>query len=189
MTDFTSDSGSDYGYDLTTSDEEQIWTVIDELAPASPQNPPAPAVPESPASRTNSSAPARNTTSLNPFDLDINPDFDPDFGPDASLVEEVVAAITDDDLSFDATELQEDNDDAYGQGQGAAYVQQSATRNSTPDSYDRRLAPSVAGDDGGLASFVATTKPRSIPTLLPGPDVSYPDRELSPAASLCKSSN
>jgi exonuclease V len=186
MADFTSDSESDYGYDLTTSDEEQIWTVIDELAPAaSPQNCPAPIVPESPAPGTNSSAPARNTVASNLFDSDINPDFD----PDASLVDEVVAAITDDDLSFDATELQEDNDDAYGQGQGTAYVQQSATRNSTPDSYDRRLAPSVAGDDDGLASFVATTKPRSMPTLLPGPDISYPDCELSPAASLRKSSN
>lgn len=185
MADFTSDSESDYGYDLTTSDEEQIWTVIDELAPASPQNRPAPAVPESPTPRTNSSAPARNTVASSPSDPDINPDFD----PDASLVEEVVAAITDDDLSFDVTELQEDNDDAYGQGQGAAYVQQSATCNSTPSSYDRRLAPSVAGDDVGLASFVATAKPRSMPTLLPGPDVSYPDCELSPAASLRKSSN
>ena len=176
MADFTSDSGSDYGYDLTTSDEEQVWSVIDELAPASPQNRPAPA---------NSSTHTRNQIASSPFDPNNNPDFD----PDASLVEEAVAAITDDDLSFDVTELQEDNDDAYGQGQGAAYVQRSATRNGTPDSYDRRLAPSVPGDDTGLASFVATTKPRPMPTLLPGPDVSYPDRELFPAASLRKSSN
>ncbi|KAH6632269.1 exonuclease V a 5' deoxyribonuclease-domain-containing protein [Chaetomium tenue] len=178
MADFTSDSGSDYGYDLTTSDEEQVWAAIDELAPASPQNRPAAA---------NSSTHTRNQIASSPFD----PNSDPDFDPDASIVEEVVAAITDDDLSFDVTELQEDNDDTYGQGQGTAYVQQSATRNGSPDSYDRRLAPSVAGDDTGLASFVATTKPRPMPTLLPGPDVSYPDlsRALSDAQDVAQSKN
>ncbi|KAH6856141.1 exonuclease V a 5' deoxyribonuclease-domain-containing protein [Chaetomium sp. MPI-CAGE-AT-0009] len=187
MAGFASDSGSEYGYDLTTSDEEQIWAVTDELAPASPQNRPAPAVPETPAPRINASTPPRKTVASSPFDDDVNPDFD----PDASLVEEVVAAIADDDLSFDGTELQEDDNDAYGQGQGAADGQHSASRNGTPESYASRLAPSVAGDDGGLASFVSTTKPRPMPTLLPGPDVSYPDlsRALSDAEEAARSEN
>ncbi|KAK3294373.1 exonuclease V [Chaetomium fimeti] len=188
MAGFASDSGSEYGYDLTMSDEEQVWAVIDEIAPVSPQNRPvAPAAPDIPAPRTNTSTFARNTIAPTPFDPDINSDIE----AEASLVEEVVAAITEDDLSLDFTELQEDDNDAYGRGQGTVYRQHSASRNGTPESCHRRLAPSLVGDDGGLASFVSTTKPRPMPTLLPGPDVSCPDlsRALSDAQEVARPEN
>ncbi|KAK4044099.1 exonuclease V [Parachaetomium inaequale] len=180
MAGFASDTDSEYGYDLTASDEERLWAIADRLSAAlSPQSRPAPATP---APRTKASTPARNTIASNPHS--------PELDPDTSLaIEETIAAITDDDLSFDSSELQDD-DDAYGHGhgQGAAHVQHGASRNSTPESHHRRLAPSVAGD-GYLASFISKTKPRSMPTLLPGPDVSYPDlsRALSDAQDAARS--
>jgi exonuclease V len=174
MAAFASDSDSEYVYNLTASDEERLWAIADRLSAVSPQSRPAP------APRTNVVTPATNNIAPNPYS--------PDLDPDTSLVvEETIAAIADDDLNFDSSELLDD-DDAYGHGQGAAHVQHVASRSNTPESHHTRLAPSVSGD-GYLASFISKTKPRSMPTLLPGPDVSYPDCKLSPAARLCKSSN
>ncbi|KAK4153006.1 exonuclease V [Chaetomidium leptoderma] len=185
MAGFASDSDSDYGYDLTVSDEEQLWAVVDRLSRVSPQSRPAPAIPATPARRTNTSALATNAIACSPFS--------PDLDPDATLtVEETLAAITDDDLSFDLSELQDDDDDddaygdghGYGHGQAAAQMHDDLPRSRSPERQNsRRLAPEVARGDRSLASFVTKTKPRSMPTLLPGPDISYPDlsRALSDA--------
>lgn len=183
MAGFSSDSGSEYSLDLTASDEEQLWAAVDRLAPVSPRSHPGPVAPATPVSWTNSSTrtPARNPIASSPLS--------PNLDPDATLaIEEIIAAITDDDLSFDISELQEeeedqdedDEDGADNHGQGAAHIHDGSS-GSTDDRRKRRLAPSVSGRDGNLASFVSKTKPRSMATLLPGPDVSYPDREWFPA--------
>jgi exonuclease V len=179
-----SDSGSEYAYDLTASDEEVLWAIVDRLSTVSPrQSRPVPASPPTLAPPTNFSTPARNTTILS------SSPFSPNFDPDASLaIEETIAAITDDDLSFDISELNED-DDAYGHSQGAVPVRDEGSHSGTPRWQRGRLAPSVAETDRDLASFVSKTKPRSMPTLLPGPDVRYPDCELFAAHHSPQSSN
>lgn len=186
MAGFTSDSGSEYDLDLTTSDEELLWAIVDRLSAGSALPPAIPATPATPARRPIASTP-----------------FSPDLDPDATLaVEEAIAAIADDDLSFDISELHDDDDDGdddgddddddfsdddfddddFNHGQTAARRHDDASRNSTPERQNRRLAPSVSGDDDHLASFVSKTNPRSMPRLLPGPDVHYPDCKLSPTS-------
>ncbi|KAK4126526.1 hypothetical protein N657DRAFT_632578 [Parathielavia appendiculata] len=177
MAGFTSDSGSEYSYGLTASDEETLWAIVDRLSAVSPHHSqPVPASRRTPATPTSSSNPARNTNTI------ASSPFTPVFDPDATLaIEETIAAITNEDLSFDVSELNEDDD--YGHGQGSALVHDGVSRSSMPDWKSRRFAPSVAGTDRDHTSFVPKTKPRSMPALLPGPDVRYPDlsRALSDA--------
>ena len=184
MAGFASDSGSEYDFDLTVSDEELLCAAADRLAEVSPQpqarvNPrPAPAIPATPA--------PRRTTTRHP--LPSSP-FSPNLDPDATFaVEEAIAAITDDDLSFDLSELQDDDFDEsprHGQhGQHGLHRQGIISRGSAPEGRNRRLAPSVASAGAGLASFVSKTKPRAVLALLPDPDVSYPDCAPTPALRL-----
>jgi exonuclease V len=189
MAGFASDSGSEYAYDLTTSDEEVLWAIVDRLSTVSPrQSRPIQANRQTPAPPTNFATPARNAAIIS------SSPSSPDFDPDASLaIEETIAAITDDDLSFDISELNEH--DAYGHSQGAALGHDAVSRSSSastssaPGWQNRKLAPSVARADRDLASFVSKTKPRSLPTLLPGPDVRYPDCKLLASPRLRRSSN
>jgi exonuclease V len=176
MAGFWSDSGSDYSLDLTASDEERLWAIVDRLPAVSPlQSRPAPATPATPARPTNISTPATNPIASSPFS--------PDLDPDATLaIQEAIAAISDDDLSFDISELQED--DASPHGQGAAQLHDGPSRSSTPESQNRRPSPSVTGDNGHLASLLTGTNPRSMRALLPGPDVDYPDCKLFSACHL-----
>lgn len=161
MAGFWSDSGSEYSLDLTTSDEELLWAAVDRISLVSPQSRPAPPTPATPARRTNVYAIASSP-------------FSPNLDPDATLaIEETIAAITDDDLSFDISELIED--DASPNGQGPAHIHGGVSRSSTPERQNRRLSPSAAGDNGHLASFLTKAKRRSMRALLPGPDVDYPD--------------
>ncbi len=189
MAGFVSDSGSEFNFDLTASDEELLWAAADRLSSPAPQSqlqpksrqaPDAPATPATPATP----APRRNTTQ---HAFPSSP-FSPR-DPDAILVvEEALAAISDDDLSFDVSELLEEEHQSptrhgqhsqHGQHrQVAAHGQYSIARSRSPEGQSRRLAPSVARTDGDLASFVSKSKPRSMPTLLPGPDVQYPDCTL-----------
>lgn len=169
MAGFASDSGSEYSYGWTASDEEFLFAAADHLSAVSPHSRSAantlatPATPATPAPRRNTT---RGTILSSPFS--------PELDPDATLaIEETLAAISDDDLSFDLSELQED--DSPRPAQGPAPNHYRASRSSTPEGQNRRLAPSVPSDDRCLASFVSKTKPRSMPTLLPGPDVRYPD--------------
>ncbi len=179
MAGFVSDSGSEYDFDLTVSDEELLCAAADRLAEVSPgqsqarvNRRPAPAIPATPT--------PRRTTTTHPFP---SSPFSPDLDPDAALaVEEAIAAISDDDLSFDLSELQDDFTESprldHGQhGQGIS-------RGSTSERRNRRLAPSVASSSTGLASFVSKTKARSVPALLPDSDVRYPDCAPSPALRL-----
>jgi exonuclease V len=164
-----SDSGTDYSLDLTASDEELLWAIVDRLPPVSPQSQPAPATPATPARPTNTSTPARNPIASSPFS--------PDLDPDATLaIQEAIDAITDDDLSFDISELQED--DAPPDGQGAALLHDGPSRSSTPERQNRIPSPSVTGDNGHPPSFLTRTNPRSVRASLPGPDVDYPDCTL-----------
>jgi exonuclease V len=164
-----SGSGSDYSLDLTASDEERLWAIADRLSPVLPQSRPAPATPATPARPTPIPALARNPIASSPFS--------PELDPDATLtIQEAIDAITDDDLSFDISELQED--DASPHGQGVAHLHDGASRSSTPEGQNRRPSPSVTGDNGQPASFLARTNPRSMWALRPGPDVDYPDCKL-----------
>ncbi|KAL2176888.1 exonuclease V [Thermothelomyces heterothallicus CBS 202.75] len=167
MAGFVSDSGSEYGYDLTASDEERLFAIADRLSGLSPQLRPAPAGP-APQVNHASTTPARNAIASGQSapELDPNTSF---------AIEETIAAITDDDLSFDISELQDDVD--AGRGQGSVHVQgrRRRSRDSTPESSHWKLAPSVSDGHGHLASFISGTKPRSMPTLLPDPEVRYPD--------------
>ncbi|KAL2190101.1 hypothetical protein L209DRAFT_679542 [Thermothelomyces heterothallicus CBS 203.75] len=167
MAGFVSDSGSEYGYDLTASDEERLFAIADRLSGLSPQLRPAPAGP-APQVNHASTTPARNAIASG----QSAPELDPDT---SFAIEETIAAITDDDLSFDISELQDDVD--AGRGQGSVHVQgrRRRSRDSTPESSHWKLAPSVSDGHGHLASFISGTKPRSMPTLLPDPEVRYPD--------------
>lgn len=150
MAGFTGESDSEYEYDLTVSDEELLCATVDRLSsPVPPQ----------------SRGPSQNALPSSPFSSSLD--------PDATLaIDETLAAITDDDLTFDISEL--DADPSPSHGRDAEYVH---------GPRSRKLAPSVSGSDDELASFVSKTKPRSMPTLLPGPDVRYPDCRLFPASS------
>ena len=179
MAGFASDSGSEYDFDLTVSDEELLCVVADRLAEVSPGqsqarvNPrPAPAIPATPT--------PRRTTKRHP--VPSSP-FSPELDPDAALaVEEAIAAISDDDLSFDLSELQDDFEESprHGHGQHG----QGSSRGGTSEGRNRKLAPSVASAGAGLASFVSKTTARSVPALLPDQDISYPDCAPSPALRL-----
>ncbi|KAK4099699.1 hypothetical protein N658DRAFT_568001 [Parathielavia hyrcaniae] len=170
-----SGSDSEYSYNFTASDEETLWAIVDRLSASSPRNPRNPN-PVS-AGRRTPATPTRNTTTI------ASSPFSP-FDPDASLaIDETIAAITDEDLSFDISELNEYDDD--GRAQDPARVHHDVSRSSTPEWESTRLAPPFAAGTGrGHASFVSKPKPRPpLPALLPGPDVRYPDlsRALSDA--------
>lgn len=163
-------SDSEYGYDLTGSDEELLLAIADRLSPASPQQRPAPATPATPAPRSKASTLARTAVASTPYSPDLN-------SHAILAVDETLAAIGDDDLSFDISEL---DDAAFDRGQRpeqspAQEQVRHISRASTVERHSRRLAPSVSGSHDGLSSFVSKTKPRHIATLLPGPDVRYPD--------------
>ncbi|KAK3898776.1 exonuclease V [Staphylotrichum tortipilum] len=185
MAGFDSDSDGGYAYDLTASDEEKVWAEVDPFSAAP-------------------TTPRRTTSPLAPGSALLSSPFSPNLDPDAALaVEETIAALTDDDLSFDISELQ-DQDASPPHGQGAPpplhrdILRTSSRSNSSRSSssssssnssgiparkQSTRLAPVFARDARHLASFVAKSKPKSTPSLLPGPDVRYPDlsRALSDA--------
>ncbi|KAL2193622.1 exonuclease V [Corynascus similis CBS 632.67] len=164
MAGFDSESGSEYGYDLTASDEERLFAIADRLSELSPRARPAPVAL---APEANVSTPVRAT-----FDSSqLSPEFDSEI---SFVIEETIAAITDDDLSFDISELQDDVGEEHGQC--PAHVQNHRPRNSTPDSHHSKFEPQVSsiGDDS-LASLSSRTKPRSVLALLPDPEVCYPD--------------
>lgn len=173
MAGFASDSdcSSDYGYDLTASDEELLLAIVDQLSPVAPprQSRPGPLTPARRSDTFAPSIPARRSVLVNTS---------PDANADATLaIDETIAAISDEDLTFDISELDEPPADHVG----ASSRPGSAERQSR-----RRLAPSVSADRSGLSSFVSKTKPRSIPTLLPGPDVRYPDCEICRQLPRCR---
>ncbi|SPQ25547.1 93d22a61-0b8f-44d1-9983-b19f5425a72c [Thermothielavioides terrestris] len=167
-------SDSDYGEDLTLSEAELLMAAFAErFAPVSPLSRPAPTTP-APRPSGSTPAPARNTQTPSP----ISPILDPDA---SQAVEETIAALSDDDLTSDVSELQKD---AVPSGrQGDPHKHELPRGGLADEKQNRKLAPSVSGHDGDLGSFVSKTKARSIPTLLPGPDVIYPDlsRALSDA--------
>jgi exonuclease V len=157
-------SDSDYGEDLTLSEADLLMEAFAErFAPVSPLSRPAPTAP-APRPSGSTPAPARNTQTPSPFS--------PILDPDASqAVEETVAALSNDDLAFDVSELQ----DATPSGRQGDPHKQELPRGGLAEKHNRRLAPSVSEHDDDLGSFVSKTKARSMPTLLPGPDVIYPD--------------
>ncbi|KAL2129325.1 hypothetical protein VTI74DRAFT_7934 [Chaetomium olivicolor] len=191
MAGFASDSDSSYGYDFTASDEELLLAIADRLSPVLPQSRPTPATLTRPATPA---TPVRRNTTLKSDSVNSarnaaqSTPFASQFDPDATLaIEETIAAIDDDDLTFDVSEL-----DPHGtpiHGQGPAYAHEVIYNNQQPKNRNRRLSPSVSDDGDDLSSFVSKTKPRSLPTLLPGPDVRYPDlsRALSDAQQAAES--
>ncbi len=211
MAGFDSDSDGGFEYLLTASDEEKVWAEVDRLSPVAPKSRPAATstvfstsrAPTTPTPRRSTAPPARGNALL-------SSPFSPNLDPDAVLaVEETLAALTDDDLSFDISELQDDDDASPPHGQGASpplprdILRTSSRSNSSRSTSsgssnngsiparqpNTRLAPVIARNARHLASFVAKSKPRSTPTLLPGPDVRYPDCTLSRHPCLRKSSN
>ncbi|KAL2256967.1 hypothetical protein VTK26DRAFT_835 [Humicola hyalothermophila] len=165
MAGFLSDSDSQYGYDLTVSDEELLLSIVDNIAPVSPQTD----KPISPPAVAATPTPARNGNAAS-FSSPVP--FDPDLDPDASIaIDETVAAISDDDLSSDFSDFERNDPHSHGQRPVHDVARSSATK--ITDS--RRLAPFVPRHQKHISSFVTKTKPRSLPSLLPGPDVSYPD--------------
>lgn len=162
MAGFASDSdwGSDFSYDLTTSDEELLLAAADQLSPVVPQSRPGPSTLARPSTTFAPSTLAQSSIPVSPV-------------PDATLaIDETVAAVSDDDLTFDISELD---------GQGANHVGDSSHHDAAESQHSRTPTPPTTTDHGDLASFVSKTKPGSSPTLLSGPDVSYPDCKSFPA--------
>lgn len=182
MARFVSGSGSDtdYSYDLTVSDEELLLAITDRLSPVSPQSKPAPPTPSTPVRRFNSNAPTPSTYAISssPF-MPLDP-------VATQAVDNTIAALSDDDLSFDISELQDDGSPSSGRGNLPSHGR---PRGGFTYNHIGKLAPAVTRHDGDLASFVSKTKPRSMPTLLPGPDVVYPDRRYRTAACSSYASN
>jgi exonuclease V len=164
MAGFDMDSDTDYGYDLTTSDEEELLAIVDRLSSSAPQPRSDPLTPSARASQKfNARNPAQSSVHLTTSTNSV-PDADASFA-----IEEAIAALSDDDLSVDTSDLDGRNPDHVDD----------ITRSSATKGQDRRrLAPSVSPDRDELASFVHKTKPRSAPTLLSGPEIRYPDRKF-----------
>ncbi|KAK3319018.1 exonuclease V [Apodospora peruviana] len=133
---------SDYGYDLTAEEEDDISAIVDHIARSSSQQPaPTPAPP----------------------------------------VESALHGITEEDLSFDISELESETlythnapDPEPVAGSSQPGTPRGPTAGTGPN--DRRLSPSVSGDSvAHLAPFVQKTKPRSMPTAIGSASVRYPD--------------
>jgi len=155
---------SDYGYDLTLEEEELISAMIDSISPQT-----------SPTQQQQQSPPVNTTnTTIDAATLDVSLDF-----------------LTEEDLSFDISELQPPNTNINTNNNGRGNGSDTGTVVWNPKSEvasgKRKLSPSVAvnGDDE-LAAFVSKTKPRSMPTALATQDVSYPDCKRSQCFRLCK---
>ena len=173
-----SDSDSDYGYDLTASDEELLVAIVDRLSSVSPQSRPGPATaaPHSDAAAA-ISIPAYDGAASR-FSASAPSNSPAREAHTSHAVQDAIAALAEHDLDFDSSEL-EDNA-APSDRQPAAHGPGIA-RGSTAAARSHKLTPAAPRRDGDLSSFVSQTRPRHVPTLLPGPDVSYPDCKL-PAA-------
>ncbi|KAJ4289428.1 hypothetical protein N0V88_006908 [Collariella sp. IMI 366227] len=188
MAGFASDSDDSYGYDFTASDEELLCAAADRLSSVSPLFRPNRATLTTLATQTTQTTPAtpaprsrtQNANTFSPTTSAIwNTPFASQFSPDATLaIEDTIAAIDDDDLTFDISELdQDDSHDTPSRAQSAAYALTRLAHASQPTSNNvsRKLAASVSDNHAGLFSFAANTKATPSAALLPGPDVSYPD--------------
>ncbi|KAK3324070.1 exonuclease V [Cercophora scortea] len=183
-----SDSDSDYGYDLSLEDEELLCGIIDSISPPSS----AAAAP----SKSTSKSSYKTTTTATPNATAPNPDSIPVPASrpiTAISAKAVVAAelalqnLTEDDLAFDISELEPEPEletSYYYRDEPDPEIVDPVPRRQSLSSK-RRLSPSVAEDDAGLASFISRTKAKSTPTVVPDPEVIYPDlsRALSEAES------
>ncbi|KAK3352610.1 exonuclease V [Lasiosphaeria hispida] len=179
MASFVSDSDSDsYGYNLTASDEENLFALIDSISsPApTPASAPTPA-PTSASTSIRAQAPtaspyaANGAGSATSLDSYLNA---------AIAVNEALENITEDDLSFDLSEIEPETTFSHGSGSETGVA---IARDYAPPTK-RRYSPSVPSDNASVASFISQTKSRSAPRLLASQDIRYPD--LSRALSEVK---
>ncbi|KAK4144600.1 exonuclease V [Dichotomopilus funicola] len=179
MAAFTSESEGEYAFNLTTSEEEELLAVVDHFSSVSPQLRPA-------HSKRALTPPAKKTAvAPSPFTSDFDEYSDLDDDPNIAIaIEQTVAAITDDDLSFDLSELHDgaddglgvdDDNDFYSRGRVTAHLPNVASRDSGSASRGSRLAPSVTSDDDSFPTFVSRTGSQPSPAIPPTPDVRYPD--------------
>lgn len=177
-----SESEGEYAFDLTTSEEEELRAVVDHFSTVSPQFRPT-------HSKRALTPPAKNTAvAPSPSSSDFDGYSDLDADPDATIaIEQTVAAITDDDLSFDLSELHDgadnnvgvdDDNDFYSRGRVTAHLPNIASRDSASASGASRLAHSVTSDDDGFPTFVSRTGSGPSRAIQPTAEVRYPDCEL-----------
>ncbi|KAL2267219.1 hypothetical protein VTJ83DRAFT_4496 [Remersonia thermophila] len=200
MANFGHDSDPEYSLGLTVSEEEGVWAIVDRLSanlrptgvpPPQQHRQNLPAQGRQPARIT--TRPIQNPLSVPPPDSQsgdsqspssastpspASPSADPDV---SRIIEETLAAIEDDDLNFDIAELGADDSYAHGQSPFQHHHHVDVSRGGPPERHGRFSPPARHGDDSDAASLAASAKPRSLPVLLPGPDVRYPD--LSAALS------
>ncbi|KAK5654505.1 hypothetical protein OQA88_7134 [Cercophora sp. LCS_1] len=176
-----SDSDSDYGYDLTLEEEQELIALIDRISPptlapsSTPALAPAPTPAPAPVPVTRRRAPSSvsaisSRSAVSSLDSYLK---------EAVAVHEVVENIDENDLNFDITELKPET--AYNHGSGSDVGVAGARGEPTP--VQRHFAPSVASDNRSLRSYVSRTKPRAVSSLLADSHVLYPDlsRALSDA--------
>ncbi|KAK3687403.1 exonuclease V [Podospora appendiculata] len=177
-----SDSNSDYGYDLSLEDEELLCGIIDSISPLSSVAAPT---------RSKFKTTSKTTTVASPDVIPAAPDAIPvpvsrpirAISTKAAVVAELALEnLTEDDLAFDISELEPET--SYCRYESDPEIVDKVPRRQSFSSK-RRLSPSVAEDDAGLASYVSRTKAKSTPTVVPDPEISYPDlsRALSEAES------
>ncbi|KAK1749523.1 exonuclease V [Echria macrotheca] len=185
MASFASSSDSDYGYDLTLSDEEQLIAVVDSLSPPRTRPPPpstlrkAPYPAPAPAPR-NPTRPHRPAPSVADSTASLE-----NYLQNAIAAHETAARISESDLDLDPAELDSDGP-AYSHGSGSDTGIPPPPPKPAP-AKKRHLAPSVASRDSNLSAFVAQTKAKHAPRMLTEQrrprDIQYPDlsRALSDA--------
>ncbi|KAL1841331.1 hypothetical protein VTJ49DRAFT_7168 [Mycothermus thermophilus] len=88
------------------------------------------------------------------------------------LIRKTIAAIDDDDLSFDISELQDN--DTYAHVPPPSHNRHGVS-GGDPSDRRGRFSPPIHGDESDSASLAAMAKPRSLPVVLPAADVRYPD--------------
>jgi exonuclease V len=183
-----SDTGSEYSFGLGSSDEEDLWAQVDYLSATSnsrnivvPVPRPAPSIPAhtpiTPGRQTERPSATTFTDSFGVFS-DSSPSISAtQVDPDASLaVQETLAGISDNDLSFDVSELQQGDTDVP---QSPPPYNHTTSPGGPAARPSARLSPSTSRNDGDAAALGAKAHPRSLPVLSADSDVRYPDCKLS----------
>ncbi|KAK0715280.1 exonuclease V [Lasiosphaeris hirsuta] len=198
MASFVSDSDSDsYGYDLTASDEEHLFTLIDSISSPDARTP-APTLapthaPTSGSAPTRALAPTHSPHAANGTERTASLD---SYLNAVIAVNETLESITEDDLSFDLSEIEPEATEttettgSHSHGSGSGSGTGVAVARDYAPLAKRRYSPSVPSDSASVASFVSQTKSSSTLRLLPSQDVRYPDlsRALSDVKKACESS-
>ncbi|KAK3389627.1 exonuclease V [Podospora didyma] len=161
------DSDSDYGYNFTASDEELLSAIVDSVSP-----PPKPKVQSSRHQRRSYQQGRKPAPAPTPTGAPVPPP------AVSSAVNDALAYLSDDDLTFDIAELVPNVKPAHSHGPRTTenVVEAPAVRDCAREGK-RKLSPAVPTQNHELASFITKTNPRSTPTMVTttNADVRYPD--------------